>query len=464
MRSLLIVDDDPVMVRNIVQGFRLEDLAAEGTTNIHETISLIEKKRPDAVILDVCWGKSDRTEGIEVLKQIRRRWQKAELPVVMMSGKSEAREHDEAMDSGADLFIAKPFEMAEMVEDVLRLLNGGSSPPEPELEPWEERIVGCSREMLNMASHIYRFAEERSNVLITGETGTGKDLVARMYHKRSQSWGEKDLQVIYLTEISPGLIESELFGHKKGAFTNADENRVGLLEVANHGIVLLNEIGDLPLAQQVKLLNLIENKIITPMGTSHKQELDVVILAATNRDLQKMIDQGEFRADLYQRLNVARIAIPPLRDHLEDVPQLVENFRKKYNRKAAVPVTEVEKEVIDYFKTLFWKENVRQLEHCFLDAARKCIRGKVVMRDAAGFIEREKIRPVGVTEGEYPETFNFEVDYHTFSDKFLKQSRRDYVVHHLNKHGWHVPTTAEAIGIRRQQLNEIIRTLGIKKQ
>ncbi|MCD4812169.1 sigma-54 dependent transcriptional regulator [bacterium] len=466
MNSVLVVDDDPIIVSNIIKGFEMERFAAEGTSDYRETIRIIESKHPDIVILDVFWGNSEDSFGIDVLREIREKWDKDALPVFMITAQGESAQLLESMNLGATDFISKPFTIAGLIERVKRTLEEGPVPPDADpLEPWSERIAGRSKPILDLTMNVWKAVRDKSDILILGETGTGKDLVARMYHQQSM-WCQKPLKIIYCPNVSDTLFESQLFGHRKGAFTGANEDRAGDLREADGGIALLNEIGELTDIQQQKLLNFLETKRIKPLGSNEDIHLDVVVLAATNRPLKKMVDEGIFRNDLYQRLSKGvLLETPPLRKYLDDIPYLVEHIIQEINLTATSKIHDIDRDVIELFQQLYWDGNVRQLKNCIFEGARRCIGGKIILHDVAGYIERHCIKFLDEEKMLCLEDFNLQLDtaYPVFKQK-LKDAEKKYLVHHLQKNNWQVPKTAESIGIKhRQRLNELMREFKIKK-
>jgi DNA-binding NtrC family response regulator len=464
MKRILIIDDDPNLVASLKEHFELEDFLAEGTSDPRQAMEKIGSFAPELVILDIYFGRNEHALGIDLLRDIRERWGREELPVFMITGQGDSTDLLKSMDNGANDFISKPFAARDLVERVTRTLDL-EQPTGTNAEcAWQERIVGKSKAMFDLAMEAWQAAHHREDVLILGETGTGKDLVARLYHRQSQ-WCTKLLQAIYCTNFpTDTLFESALFGHRKGSFTGATEDRIGQIQAADKGIALLNEIGEISQQQQAKLLNLLENKTIRPLGATQDIALDVVLLMATNCDLKSMVAQKEFRPDLYHRLGKCKIIeIPPLRDHLEDIPDLVAHFVAEINQTAEPRVSQVHADVLRFFQDLYWEGNIRQLRNCIQEGARCCRGGRLLLQDVQGHVARHHIRLLG-WKGD-ASADSFDMDYKTFKQERLRKLERDYFEYHLLKNQKSRTRTAKAVGFqRRQQLNQIFKRLGIKSK
>jgi DNA-binding NtrC family response regulator len=265
---------------------------------------------------------------------------------------------------GAFDYIAKPFELDVLLEAVKRA-EGGRTPGEDEEEEIEDLpesdLIGSSAEMVDIYKVVSRVAPTDATVLLEGETGTGKELIARMIHRNSPRSGQPFVPVD-CASIAPALMESELFGALRGSYTGADRDRMGVFEAANHGTVFLDEIGDIELNFQLKLLRFLQEREIRPLGSPRPKPVDVRVIVATNRDLQKMVEQGKFRDDLWFRVNVIRITVPPLRERRGDVALLAHYFLKKYNERYGLSarLTESGLKVMEEYT---WPGNVRQLQH-----------------------------------------------------------------------------------------------------
>jgi DNA-binding NtrC family response regulator len=303
----------------------------------------------------------DERTGIDVLMAAKK--QNHDCPVILMTARGSMETVMAATQNGAFDYLAKPFELDTLLEAVRRALHTGDGDDrEAEAEDLPEtEMIGSSPGMVEIYKTVSRVAPTDATVVIEGETGSGKELVARMIHRFSRR-ATHPFVPVDCASIPSALIESELFGAMKGAFTGADRDRIGVFEAANKGTVFLDEIGDIDLAFQVKLLRFLQEREIRPVGSSREKKVDVRVVVATNRDLQKMVEEGKFREDLWFRLNVVRLTLPPLRERRNDVPLLTQYFLTKYNERynRTVKLTE---SGLKALKDFIWPGNVRQLQH-----------------------------------------------------------------------------------------------------
>ena len=300
-----------------------------------EGLRLAEQRRPDAVILDV---RLPGLDGLSAIEQFRRRV--GEVPIIVITAFGNLDTAVRAIEQGAFDYLPKPFDLDQVSEVVRRALYGGSAnksrhqgDAEGDLGDGPDAIIGRSRVMQQVFKQIALASRTDVSVLITGESGTGKELVAKAIHRHSLR-SDGPFVPVCLAALSPNVVESELFGHVRGAFTGADSDRKGLLELADGGTVFLDEIGDVPLAIQVKLLRAIEHREVVPVGGVRPRRIDFRVIAATHQSLPERIAAGRFREDLYYRLNVFQIELPPLRDRREDIPVLAEHFLRQLARRS----------------------------------------------------------------------------------------------------------------------------------
>ena len=363
MRYLLIVDDEPAICASL--SFALEDefrVFEAHTAQI--ALAAVRQKDIDVVLLDLKLGQTD---GMEVLQQMKR--EKPALVIIMMTAFGSIHSSVAAMKAGAFYYITKPLDMDELrmllgkaieylgLESRVQYLNSKLT------EAYEvDGIVGKSALMRQVLVQIEKLRQLDVNVLITGESGTGKELAAMALHYGGVRRNEP-FEVVNCAAIPLELLESELFGHEKGAFTGALQRRKGLFERADRGTVFLDEIGELDQRLQAKLLRVVQEKEIMPVGSGQRKKIDVRILSATNRDLKQLVAAGKFREDLYFRLNVVSIHLPALRQRPEDIPPLVEAFVAKYNRKMGRSVLKIEAAAIKALVRHDYRGNVRELEN-----------------------------------------------------------------------------------------------------
>ena len=356
--QILVVEDDPSVRTTIVTFLEFEGFQVEAVSNTRDAIERLSKQSYPLIVSDIYID--DRT-GIDVLMAARK--QDPNCSVILMTARGTMETVMAATRNGAFDYLAKPFELDTLLQAVKRAIDSrepGDDDVEQEELP-ESEMIGSSARMIEIYKTVSKVAPTDATVVIEGETGTGKELIARMIHRFS-SRAVHPFVPVDCTAIPAALIESELFGAMKGAFTGADRDRVGVFESANRGTVFLDEIGDIDAAFQVKLLRFLQEREIRPVGSSREKKVDVRVVVATNKDLQKMVDEGKFRQDLWFRLNVVRLELPPLRDRRNDVPLLAHFFVGKYNARynREVKLTE---SGLKALKEFTWPGNVRQLQH-----------------------------------------------------------------------------------------------------
>ena len=355
---ILLVEDDSSVRTTIVTCLEMEGFGVEAVSNTHDALARLANRHYPLVISDIY---IDNQTGIDVLLAAKK--QNQNCPVILMTARGSMETVMAATRNGAFDYLAKPFELDTLLETIRRALNGDDSndhEAEPEDLP-ETEMIGSSPGKVEDYKTVSRVAPTDATIVIEGETGTGKELVARMIHRFSNR-APHPFVPVDCSSIPAALIESELFGSVKGAFTGADRDRTGVFEAANKGTVFLDEIGDIEPAFQVKLLRFLQEREIRPVGSSREKKVDVRVIAATNRELEKMVEDGGFREDLWFRLNVVRLALPPLRERRNDIPLLTHYFLNKYNGRynRNVKLTE---SGLKTLKEFTWPGNVRQLQH-----------------------------------------------------------------------------------------------------
>ncbi|HZT79868.1 MAG TPA: sigma-54 dependent transcriptional regulator [Gemmataceae bacterium] len=364
-KHILIVDDEEAVCWALSRALAREGHSVAVAASAEEALKQADRRRPDAVVLDV---RLPGMDGLTALGELRRRT--GDAPVIVITAFGNLSTAVRAVEGGAFDYLAKPFDLGQAVEAVSRALQRRALPaPAPAgadgqaaAEP--EEIVGRSPAMQAVFKRIALAAPRDSSVLITGESGTGKELVARAIHRYS---GRRDRPFlpVHVAALNPNLVESELFGHVKGAFTGAAQSRPGLLALADGGTIFLDELADIPLPVQVKLLRVLEHAEVLPVGGNQPQPLDIRILAATHQDLARRVADGSFRHDLFFRLNVFQIHLPPLRERVEDLVPLAEHFLRRFEPRA-LPLLP---EAVRYLESLPWFGNVRELRHALEHAA-----------------------------------------------------------------------------------------------
>jgi two-component system response regulator PilR (NtrC family) len=364
MKKLLIVDDEKSMREFLAIVLRKEGYYVTAVADGESALRLLEQDIFDLVMTDM---KMPGMDGLALLRSIKQL--SPRTVVLMITAYASTENAVEAMRAGAYDYVTKPFQIDEVKLLINKALDHRNLEEENrrlkeqfhQLEGFEQ-LIGRSHSMQRVLELINKVADSNSNVLIFGESGTGKELVARALHSRSRR-KEKPFVTINCSALPEPLLESELFGHMKGSFTGAVSNKEGLFEVANDGTIFLDEIGDTPAAIQVKLLRVLQEKEFRRIGGTKDIRVDVRVIAATNKDLDKAIADGTFREDLYYRLDVIPIHLPPLRERRDDIPMLAEHFLGKYGRAGAVPVTGLAPGALQVLSAHDWRGNVRELEH-----------------------------------------------------------------------------------------------------
>jgi len=358
MPRLLVVEDDPAVRTTVVTFLELEGYSVDAVASTGEALERLAETSYPIVISDIYID--DRT-GLDVLDAARNK--DPQCSVILMTARGTMETVMAATRGGAFDYVAKPFEIDRML-DTIKRAEAAREDKEKEAGPDdlpESEMIGSSAAMVEIYKTASRVAPTDATVLIEGETGTGKELVARMIHRFSPRANQPFVPVD-CASIAPTLLESELFGTLKGAYTGADRDRMGVIESANRGTVLLDEIGDIELNFQFKLLRFLQEREIRPVGAARGKQVDVRVLAATNRDMQKLVEEGKFREDLWFRLNVVRIVIPPLRERRGDVPLLARFFLNKYNARYQQSARLMESG-LKALQEYTWPGNVRQLQH-----------------------------------------------------------------------------------------------------
>jgi len=368
--KILVVDDDPDIV--ITLRDRLESLGYDTITARDglRALELIEQDTPHLVLLDL---EMPKLSGLGVLKQLSRHRQNGQdLPVIVMTAHGSIAAAVEAMKEGAYDFLTKPFEVDHLSIVIRKAVERESLSRHvaclrSEVETRYATIVGTSQKMSAVMEAAQRAANSDASVLLLGESGTGKELFARSIHQ----WSPRRAMpfvVINCVALTDTLLENELFGHEKGAFTGADRLQKGKVEMADGGTVFLDEIGDMPLGLQAKLLRVLQDHEFTRVGGTRLVKVNIRVIAATNRDLKQAIKAGQFREDLYFRLNVVGLTLPPLRERPEDIPALADFFLTRHMREAKRPAMTLSDEAITVMTRYAWPGNIRELENAIARA------------------------------------------------------------------------------------------------
>lgn len=363
-RRILIVEDDEGMAFFLKEAFLREGFDVYVTSNGTDALRILEEREPDLAILDV---RLPGMDGLELMDRIS--VENPNIPCIVITAFGSKDVALEAIERGAYDYLTKPIDLHELriitrramerkrLLDELRDLKKSISS-----HGFSPEIIGESEGMKKVYELIERVAEVDVNVLICGESGTGKELVARAIHGRSKR-KDKPLIIVNCAAIPEGLLETELFGHEKGAFTGASSRRIGKFELADGGTIFLDEVGDMSMPLQAKILRVLQSRDFERVGGTRTIKVDVRVISATNRDLKEMVERGEFRKDLYYRLNVVQIDIPPLRERKEDIPLLVKHFIENFSAKIGKDIRGVSPKAMELLISYNWPGNVRELEH-----------------------------------------------------------------------------------------------------
>ena len=364
--KILIVDDEPNIRDLMCRFLRIESIDGIGAENAFSAQRLLREEPFDGILVDL---KMPGMDGLEFVRWVRD--EGFRMPIIMMSAHGEIRDAVDALKHGVQDDIVKPFNPEEVVIKLKNLVEAQNFRTLQEMEerlPQERAFIGESIQIRKIKDTITRIAQTNSSILITGESGTGKEVVARTIHEQSPV-SSGPFVAINIGGVPENLLESELFGYEKGAFTGANSRKIGMFELANGGTLFLDEIGDMPFSLQVKILRVLQERSITRLGGTEPLPINARIICATNKDLEQMVRDGKFREDLFFRLNVVRIHIPPLRERKDDIPLLAAWIIKKLNANMGRHFSGLTPEAMEKLKSYDFYGNIRELENILERAA-----------------------------------------------------------------------------------------------
>lgn len=450
MDRILVIDDDQSICDSLKMILEYEKYHVDIANSAPIGIEKLRSNDYKAVLLDIKMPQMDGFEAISKIKDIN-----DSISVIIISAHASLDNAVEATKRGAYDFIEKPIDRDKLLITVRNAIQQTELLLKNKqlIEKVEGKfeIIGKSESIKNILETIRKVAPTNSRVLITGENGTGKELIARAIYRYSNR-AHKPFVEVNCAAIPNELIESELFGHEKGAFTGATNLRIGKFEQANGGTLFLDEIGDMSLNAQAKVLRSIEEGTIERVGGKENIPVDVRIIAATNKNLIKEISEGRFREDLFHRLSVIVINVPPLRERPEDIPLLVEYFTRKVCEENKFPLKKFSDDAMEYLKNLEWKGNVRELKN-FVE--------RIIIMNNKPIYElkdvKEQIMPYIKNDAE----LDFSID--SFQD-FKDQMEKIFILKKLKQYNWNISKTAEAIGIQRSHLYNKMKKYGIEKE
>jgi len=451
--SILVTDDEKSIRNSLREILEFEGYEISEAENGSEALKLIEKNHVDLMILDI---KMKGMDGIEVLQKAK--GLKPELPVIMISGHGTIKIAVEATKIGAYDFIEKPPDLNRLLISVRNALSKTELVAEnrrmrTELHGVHE-MVGNSSALQKIKNTIEKVAPSSSRVLITGENGTGKELVAKWIHEKSNR-AEKKFVDVNCAAIPSELLESELFGHEKGAFTGATDRRIGKFEQADGGTLFLDEIGDMSFDAQAKVLRALQENSIIRVGGNEHISVDVRILSATNKDLRKEIEKGNFREDLYHRLNVIPIHLPPLRERKKDIPVLAKWFLEKLaDRDIIYTGKYFSDEALEALKKLSWPGNIRELQNAV---------ERMALLSESNSIEPEDVEMLASMKTDGGSGLNELSEKSLTFQEFKEEAERHYLMKKLEQHNWNVSATADAIDIQRSHIYNKMKKYDIER-
>lgn len=453
MPSILLVDDERPNRRVLRDIFENERFDVEEAEDGEIALEKILAKNYDVVLLDIKMPKKDGMEVLEAMRQAGN-----DTPVVVLSGHGTIETAVEAVKKGAFDYIAKPPELNRILITVRNAMDKSSLVTETKIlrkkisGAKSRDMVGASEAISRIKDTIEKVAPTDARVLITGDNGSGKELVARWIHEKSNRAAGPLIEV-NCAAIPSELIESELFGHEKGAFTSAVKTRVGKFEQAEGGTLFLDEIGDMSLSAQAKVLRALQENRITKVGGEKDVKVDVRVVAATNKDLLKEIEEGRFRMDLYHRLSVIEIKVPSLNERKDDIPMLCEYFLDEICHEYAMPEKSMTAEALNLLQQKHWTGNIREL--------RNIVERLIIMSGKE--ITGEDVRN-HVMNGNQKVAGGINYEQFTTFGQFTDYMQRSYLEHHLNKHQWQLSKTAEALKLSKDELQQKMEILGINKR
>ena len=445
--TVLVVDDEKSIRDSLRMVLEYENYRVLEAASGDQALVAVPRSSPHAVLLDI---KMPEMDGLEVLTILRDRGY--EMPVIVVTGHGDIDTAIDATRRGAFDFFEKPLQRDRVLVSLRNAIESYQLQQESvNLRSQPDELVGSSSTMRELRETIAKAAPSNATVMIVGESGTGKELVARAVHRQS-SRADKPLVQVNCAAIPEELIESELFGHEKGSFTGAVRKQVGKFVAADQGTIFLDEIGDMSPRTQAKVLRVLQNGEVEPVGAQQVVEVDVRVIAATNRKLDEEMAEGRFREDLFYRLNVIPVQTPPLRDHLEDIPELVDYFVRRYSTINNCRPTEFSDSAIAYLKAQPWRGNVRELKNVIERVL--ILSGKDAIRD------EDLVETVG---GGQRDLSSVLAGAQTLKE-FREAAERLFLVEQLDRHDWNVTRTARAIGTPRSNLYKKMEQYDIQRQ
>ncbi len=450
MNSILIIDDEKEICESIRMILEYEGYNVEDTTSAIEGVQRVQATPFAAILLDI---QMPEMNGFDVLKRTKEI--NSPVSVIIISAHGSVENAVKATRLGAFDFIEKPIDRDKLIISVRNAVEQYNLLTEnlqiKKTFIGDGKILGTSKAIQNILEMIDKVAPLDARVLITGDNGTGKELVARAIHQKS-SRKDKPFVEVNCAAIPNELIESELFGHEKGSFTGAVAQRIGRFELANKGTIFLDEVGDMSPQAQAKVLRAIEDGKIERVGGGKKFEVDVRIISATNKNLRDEIEKGNFREDLYHRLNVFPINIPPLKERTDDVPILINHFSKEITSRYKKPPVQFDDDALHFLKNIPWSGNVRELKNAV---------ERILILSDSKTISKKDIEFLFLANKSKIEDI---IDGSNSFQEFKEKAERAFILKQLESNKWNISKTAEVLDIQRSHLYNKMKKYGIEKE
>ena len=442
---ILIIDDDSAVRSSLSFMLKRAGYEAQTVPGPREAMEVVRSVAPDLILMDMNFTLSTTgEEGLTLLKQVK--IFRPETPVILMTAWGSIQLAVQGMQAGAFDFITKPWNNAALLQRIETALQLSGTPQEPTQEQSDSfdrsHIIGRSQGLMDVLNTIARIAKTNASVLITGESGTGKELIAEAIHINSQR-AKHPFVKVNLGGISQSLFESEMFGHKKGAFTDASADRIGRFEMANKGTIFLDEIGNLSYEEQEQLLRALQERKVKPIGSNQEIAINVRLISATNENLRSAIDKGDFREDLYHRINEFTVRIPDLKERKEDLLLFAKNFLDQANMELQKDIIGFDNEVIRIFQSYSWPGNLRQMKNAIKYAT---------LLATGRYITRNEL-PEELTAGPVSAPVNIQLKNESHECEMIKRA--------LQEAGNNKTRAAQLLGIDRKTLYNKLKAYGI---
>ena len=458
--NVLVVDDEAVIREGLTRILEGGGLAVETAKNGHAAIELLQQKEFDLIITDL---KMPGMDGFEVLNAVK--ILQPDTPVIMITGYATVETAVEAMKCGTVDYLVKPFSPEQILEKVHHALDKRHAfveelglKKEVDCHQGFDQFIGESREMQKVYRRIIQVAATSSTVLITGESGTGKELAARAIHKNSAR-RDHPFVAVDCTALAENLLESELFGHVKGSFTGAVQSKLGLLMVADGGTLFLDEVSNISLSTQAKLLRVLQERQITPIGGTQPVPFNIHLVAATNRSLKPLIAEGKFREDLFFRLNIIPLELPPLRERKGDIPLLIGHFFKKFTAEVGKELRGISPEALHFLENYAYPGNVRELVN-MVERAVVLAEGDIIRKEDLDL--NDQAEPPGEFEGYVPTNAEALKEMkRLIRDRSVEGVEKAFALSALRRSNGNISRAAEDTGMLRPNFQTMLKRLGI---